>query len=262
MAWYKAYKGKLAFWVSSLLAGEDWLDHGITMACQDEDPFFNLGFSVEENGEQVAARRGLVAEAFGVPPAAWTGVRQVHGDQVVWVEYAGGDGHVAAPVTYQEEADGLATTAPGLLLATMHADCVPILLADPVRRVVAAVHAGWKGTALAIVQRALTVMRERAGSDPRDCLAAIGPAAGSCCYQVGAELAEKFAHVLSITGLDFTPRLDLPEINRRLLLAAGLPEERVDKALFCTICGGKSFFSHRRQGSCSGRMASLIIRRS
>ena len=177
-------------------------------------------------------------------------------------EYAGGDGHVAAPVTYQEEADGLATTAPGLLLATMHADCVPILLADPVRRVVAAVHAGWKGTALAIVQRALTVMRERAGSDPRDCLAAIGPAAGSCCYQVGAELAEKFAHVLSITGLDFTPRLDLPEINRRLLLAAGLPEERVDKALFCTICGGKSFFSHRRQGSRSGRMASLIIRRS
>lgn len=261
MAWSKRQKGKLSFWVSSLLADEDWLDHGVTAACQEGEEFFNLSFSIEEESYRVANRRTQVVEAFGVSPRAWVSAKQVHSDRVVWVKSPGLGSGATNPTVAWPDTDGLVTTELGLLLATMHADCVPILLADPVRKVVAAVHAGWKGTALAIVHKALKVMEEQAGTNPRDCLAAIGPAAGQCCYQVGSELAEKFSRVLNLTGMRFASSLDLPEINRRLLIVAGLGEEKIDPAFSCTICGGEDFFSHRRQGAQSGRMASLIIRR-
>lgn len=259
MSWDAQFQKGLILYKSSVLSEETWLDHGVTAALQDGAPF-NLGLKVGDDPEMVAARRRMVANSFRVTLDRTVFAEQVHGRNVAWVgEREAGAGSIrttdSIPAT-----DGLATMEKGLLLATQHADCVPILLVDPVHRAVSAIHAGWKGTASAIVLQALEVLREHAGSDPCDCKAAIGPSAGECCYEVGEDLREPFDDVLRQVGMTFSSRLSLSQVNRRLLLEAGLSDSSVDRAEICTICGGEMFFSHRRQGKAAGRMCSFILR--
>ena len=257
MSWHWKTKGGIPFYSSSLMEAEDWLEHGVTPASYSRGSF-NLGLNRGEDEQVIVERRGKVARAFSVDLSRLVCLRQVHSDRVIWVEDNMCGSETVNFCTVIENADGLVTATSDILLATSHADCVPILLADPERRVVAAVHAGWKGTASTIVIKALELMKERINTNPCRCLAAIGPAASGCCYQVGEELKPHFAAVLKRVELDFGTYLDLPEINRRLLLTAGLQDSAIDKATICTICDDRSFFSHRRQGEAAGRMWSLI----
>ncbi len=151
------------------------------------------------------------------------------------------------------QGDALLEHTPGRLVAVKTADCIPVLLADARNRAVAAVHAGWRGSAAGIAQAALRAMGERYGTRPEDVHAAIGPGIGPCCYEVGPEVAAEFG--LPRNG---PVKLDLAEINRRQLIEAGLKPERVAAAGLCTRCHEAEFHSFRRDRERAGRMYSVI----
>jgi len=161
------------------------------------------------------------------------------------------------------EGDALLEDAPGAVVAVRTADCIPILLIDERHRAVAAVHAGWRGTAAGIAQRALEAMRERFGTDAGDVHAAIGPGIGECCFEVGPEVAAVFespvprAHGLrSVTGNDKV-HIDLAAENRRQLLEAGVTGERIYTSNLCTKCLSGDFHSFRRDREAAGRLFSF-----
>jgi YfiH family protein len=149
------------------------------------------------------------------------------------------------------EGDALVTQASGIAVSVRTADCFPILLADPRTHAVAAIHAGWRGTAAGIVQSALARMRDDFGSDPRNVYAAIGPGIGGCCYEVGEEVARQF-------GLQQSGKLDLAVENRSQLIRAGVSAERIEQVGGCTFCNAAQFFSWRRDHDRAGRMISFI----
>jgi YfiH family protein len=237
---------------SRLLAG---LPHGFTTRAGGASaaPFdaLNLGdrvgddpAAVEENWRRLAAATGL----------GFARVRQVHGAEVVEAE---------GPCLPALEADAVLSRRPGVAACVAVADCVPVLLADPAAGLVAAVHAGWRGT-LARAAAAGVAALERAGAARARLVAAVGPSIGPCCYQVSAELAGQFEaafgpEVIRRGGPD-GPRLDLWAANARTLREAGVGEvERLDR---CTACDPLRFFSHRRDAGRTGRMVAYVAPRA
>lgn len=149
------------------------------------------------------------------------------------------------------EGDALVSKQPGVLAGVRTADCVPILIADPSTRQVAAIHAGWRGTALGISPLTLRNMVDRWHTDLRNLRAAIGPAIGVCCYEVGPEVARRFG--VETNG---PVRLDLPGINEMQLRNAGI--SNIWKSPDCTFCIPASYYSYRREREKAGRMLSFI----
>ncbi len=149
------------------------------------------------------------------------------------------------------EADALITDQLGLAIAVRTADCYPILLADAQNRAVAAIHAGWRGTAAQIVRKTLERMSAEFGTDPRNVLVCIGPGIGVCCYEVGDDVSRQF-------GLSGRTHLDLASENRKQLEAAGVPPLNIEALGVCTFCDAERFFSYRREKEKAGRMTSFI----
>jgi YfiH family protein len=147
--------------------------------------------------------------------------------------------------------DALVEHTPGSVIAVKTADCVPILLVDERLRAVAAVHAGWRGTAARIVEHAVATMRRAFGSEPADLHAAIGPAIGACCYEVGPEVREQFG------GQGRGP-LDLTAQNILQLKNCGVTRSRIHASNLCTMCHGEEFHSFRRDKEAAGRMYSYV----
>ena len=194
-------------------------------------------------------------KAIGLAGSVITTVKQVHGDQIL-------DVHAPAP-KQAGEADAMATGDPGVFLGIFTADCVPILIVDPGRRVCAAVHAGWRGTVAGIAGVAVAHLSVRYGCDSMRLLAAIGPAIHRCCFEVGPEVARVFHE--SVDDLDpfLEPhgkqvRLDLRGLNRLALLQAGIPSEGISLVGPCVACGGGDFYSYRRDCDAAGRQLSFV----
>ena len=171
-------------------------------------------------------------------------------------------GAVVAPAPWNgaPEADAAVAAEPGLVLGIQTADCLPVLLVDPQLRLVAAAHAGWRGTAAGVTRQAVRALVAR-GSRPQDLVAALGPAIGPCCYEVGDELREAFGP----EGAEFfrpgpgaKPHLDVRAANVRQLLEAGLPAEAIHNIADCTHCHPDLYHSYRREGLGSGRMISFV----
>jgi YfiH family protein len=168
------------------------------------------------------------------------------------------------------EGDGLITDVPGVLLGVGTADCVPVLVVDVTKRVVAAFHAGWRGTVARIVERGIAMMQEEYGSQSLDMVAAVGPSIGPCCYTVGEEVWSEFgrqfryAKELFVRPADSGEvRLNLWEANRRQLLDAGVPEVSIAIMGECTACarnqsGALRYFSHRAEHGIAGRMLNVV----
>lgn len=224
-------------------------------------PYASLNLSVKggDTPGNVAENRLRVEDAFGIPEGSITTVRQVHGDRV----FIPGD----PPPKDSDgcpEADAV-VTGKDAAVGVLTADCLPLLLHDPGAGVVAAVHAGWRGSALKVASRAVEVMTTRFGTNPADVLAAIGPHIGPCCYQVGGELPGEFEKAFADAGRFFTRRdgslyLDLAAPNRASLTEAGLMEENISSAFICTSCRTDLFFSYRKEGA-TGRQLSFITAR-
>lgn len=163
-----------------------------------------------------------------------------------------------------DDIDGLLTDEPGLLLCTQYADCVPLFFADPVRRVVGTSHSGWKGTVAEIGRVTVERMAADYGCRREDIRAAIGPSIGPCCFEVDAPVYEAFAAMPVFDEACVRRRaggkfdLDLWEVNRRILLAAGLRPDNIAVTDLCTRCRPDVFWSHRATGGQRGSLAAFI----
>ncbi len=162
------------------------------------------------------------------------------------------------------DVDGLMTDVPGVVLCTQYADCVPLFFADPIKRVVATSHSGWKGTVAQIGAVTVRRMQETYGCDPKDVLAGIGPSIGPCCFEVDSPVYEAFAALpfvdSQIVHEDGNGKyhIDLWETNRRILLQAGLLPEHITVTDLCTKCHSDTFWSHRVTGWERGSLAGFI----
>lgn len=244
-----------------------WLGHAFTtrLGGVSEGPFatLNLGYMVGDDPDRVWANRKLLAATLGYDPAKTVSGKQVHGTNIALVTPREAGAGASSQETALEATDGLVTNVPGIALLAFFADCVPVLLADTQNRVVSVLHAGWRGTAARIGERALAVMAAAFGSSPSCCLAAIGPAIGPCCYEVDESVAALFLSwgekVVWRQGEKW--RVDLWEANRQVLIGAGVPPARITVVRVCTACHRELFFSYRRDRGKTGRMAAVIFRR-
>ncbi len=224
----------------------------------------NLGLHVGDLEQDVLEnRRRFWAEWDAAQNDSILG-EQVHDNKVVW---AGKDdrGRGAMELgTAIAGVDGMLTRETGLGLMAFFADCLPIYFLHPVLKVIGLAHAGWKGTVGQIGLRVIEMLAA-SGGEPGDCWVAIGPGIGSCCYEVDERVANLFrSQIKSGTCLvESRPghyRLDLAQVNREMLIRAGVTEEHIWSIDLCTACRPADFFSYRRDGGTTGRMAAWIRR--
>ncbi len=229
-------------------------------------PFASLNFDtrsgdVADNVEQNIER---VAAVFGFDPTHLSLPMQVHGTEVVAAD--GPLGYMAV------EADAVATATPGLPIGVLTADCLPILLFDPVSRAAAVAHAGWRGTASGVAGAAVAAMRSF-GARPEKIVASLGAHIRPCCYTCGEEVRDAF---VATFGSDWPGlwsfedqagalTLDMASANRAVLTDSGVLEGNIDNTYVCTSCRTDLFFSHRREcagtGTHTGRQLSFIMLR-
>lgn len=217
----------------------------------------NLGALRGDEPERVAENWRRFCAAAGVDPGRVVRVKQVHGDRICAVTEQG--------LAETQEADGLVTDAAGVALAVLTADCIPVLLCDPERGCVAAVHSGWRGTALAICAKAVEQMIRGYGCRPDRMLAAVGPGICPSCFETDADVPEAMTAALGARVNDcIRPlgagryRVDLKGIVTRTLTDAGLDRAHIDVSRHCTACMGETYWSHRRLGDRRGSMAAVI----
>jgi YfiH family protein len=281
-----------------------WLTHGFStrpggasempaaepQRSEKAERVLNLGFADWDLRERVLANRNKFFLGVGADKMRVVALRQIHSDVVHVIR-----GKQMEDSTSSKGAlsgDALITREPGVLLMVQTADCVPILLADTRNKAVAAIHSGWRGTLARIPEKTLGQMRMEFGTDPAHVVAAVGPAIGRCCYEVGEEVVQKFEakfpHARDwfvgpyeklaagesdpnwLPWLTMRPPghappplrayLDLMAANRAILAGAGVPERQISSAGFCTACRSDLFFSYRRERTTGRLVAAIGIR--
>jgi polyphenol oxidase len=254
---------------------------------------------LDRNGRRISPHQ-VFLNRLGVGTLALAGLRQIHSAVIynAWTEGSGTVRYTRSGCTPAQAGndgppcgDALVTDQPGILLSVRTADCVPLLLVDPARRAIAAVHAGWRGSLERIAEKTVGEMRRAFHSLPEDLLAAIGPSIRACCYEVGQEVVEAFCARFTRCENYFkgrppcdaaqTPRsrypqsflsarppgqgadagpaalMDLVAVTRDQLRNTGMRSANIHVADFCTACRTDLFFSHRKEGK-TGRMIAVI----
>jgi YfiH family protein len=240
---------------------------GAALRCRPLEPVAPHLFSTRQLTFTAAADLDLLAAAVGARTVVM--VTQVHGNRVVVVT-----GEDALP-SRGTEADAIVSRMPGVAIAVRAADCVPVLMADRTSGAVAAVHAGWRGTAAQVATAALSEMARAFGTRPEDVVAAVGPSIGPCCYEVGSELVDAFAaagHERYLIDRWFaTPppprgsrehprlRLNVALANRDQLVLAGVPEGQIFESGLCTAMHLDVLTSYRAEKERAGRLAGAIM---
>jgi len=313
--WKLRRTGGLRVLEAPTLARLDWLVHGFSTrpggaselkaareGRETREKVLNLGFTDWDKSDRVRDNRQKFFRAIGASKARVIALRQIHSD-VVHVINSGnkpaGDADSSgtnSPRKQSQDAppqgDALITRQPGVLLAVQTADCVPILLADPKRRAIAAIHSGWRGTVRRIAAKALGRMQIEFGTKPQDVIAALGPGIGQSCYEVGTEVASEFQAQFPgarewfegpfdrLADSDNDPNwlpwltmkppghapppprvhLDLTAANRAILEEAGMAARNISSSGLCTACRSDLFFSFRKERATGRMMAAISIR--
>jgi polyphenol oxidase len=218
----------------------------------------NLGQESQYSSDQVEVNRRRFLSALHIEHANLITLHQIHSDRFVIIGENPGEWN---PL----EGDALITQARGVALAIQVADCLPILLADPMTRCVAAIHAGWKGTLARIAGKTLAGMQREFGSNPENCLIVIGAGIRSCCFEVGREVARSFEEAFpGISCARSHPNhpgkyfLDMRAALDVQLFSAGIRRENILDLGLCTRCNPEEFFSYRGEGARAGRMMGVI----
>ena len=221
----------------------------------------NLGVHRGDDWKNVYENYRRLGAAVGFTPEQTVFTHQTHTDIVARVGAADRGWGLFREV--EPERDGICTNEPGVALVCFAADCTPILLHDPVRHAVAAVHAGWRGTALGIVKRCVEHMYREFGTIPADLEAAIGPCIGPCCFETDCNVPEAMLDALGEEALPLIRRSgekyypDLKRINALWLRRAGV--RKIDLSCDCTKCQPDRFWSHRYHGAARGSLAGIIM---
>ncbi|HJA14721.1 MAG TPA: peptidoglycan editing factor PgeF [Candidatus Butyricimonas faecavium] len=226
----------------------------------------NLGFMDEDRDERVLVNRMLLAEAIGCGVDDFTLGEQKHTTHVEVVDRVQRGRGGRGKATRLPSTDALITKETGVCLMVLAADCVPVLMYDSRMRVIAAVHAGWRGTVGKIAAKTVERMREEFGCDPRDIIIGIGPSIGPCCFEVGEEVIEAAGEGLGdLKGLVEPGKqtgkyqLNLWEANRRQLRQVGVEDTCIEVAGICTVCHRDQFFSYRGDRGNTGRFGAGIM---
>jgi YfiH family protein len=212
----------------------------------------NVSLSVGDDARSVATNWSRLGSVM--PGLSVVRMRQVHGVSVV---------RTIAADQPTAEADGLFANHPGLALAVLTADCVPILCVAPDARAVMVLHAGWRGTLGGIAAAGVAAAQESIGVDPGAWQVALGPSIAGCCYEVEADIGDQVINRWGTMPDAWQPagshgQLDLRAANRHILRAQGVPETQIFTVGPCTSCQSENYFSHRRSGGRAGRQVSVI----
>lgn len=227
---------------SWLIAAESTRHGGVSKPPYDS---LNLGLYTDDNPSDVRENRRRFFRDVGTDESQVAGAHQVHGSEVLYVREPG----------QYEGYDALITDRPGLFLTVTVADCTPVLLADIRRKSVAAIHAGWRGTVAGIVLKALKVMQDHFGTDPRHCLAYVGTCINACSFEVDADVAEHFD--TAFCKWDATRGkylVDLKAANRAQLIEQGVPPDHIQVSAHDTYQDNEDYFSYRKENGHTGRM--------
>ena len=224
---------------------------------------FNINPFCGDSAEHVAQCREALCRELGIADERLVLPHQVHGveTRIISAEYCSLPEQVRTMIV--DGVDAVMTAVPGLCIGVSTADCVPVLLHDPVHRAVCAVHAGWRGTLARVTHKAVVDMRAAFGTAPADLHAVVGPCISLANFEVGDEVYEQFA--AADFNLDAASvrrekwHIDLPEINRQLLVQAGLDEANIAMSGICTYDRCDDFFSARRLGIESGRIFNGVM---
>lgn len=228
-----------------------------------EGNFESLNFSPHEGDseENVRTNWRILAEAFGIDVAQFLVVSQVHGEKILTIDRPLGELAFSGPRQF----DAIITDQPGVAIGIKTADCVPIFFADKVRRIIGVAHAGWRGTALSIAAKLMDALTAGFACRADDIIAAIGPAIGSCCYQVDEPVHNAMKTHKSRESF-FSPgrergkwMLDLALANKLQIMERGIPDKNIYIADYCTSCNRDMFYSHRGEGGNTGRQLNFIM---
>lgn len=264
---------------SPALGGTSWLRHGFSTREGGQSVFpkgsLNLGFTEFDSRKSVEANRNAFFEATGMAGFPVVRLRQSHSDRVALIDSR----KLSYPII---EADAAVTGVPQVILTVLTADCLPILIVDSGTHVLAAVHAGWRGTAQGIAAKTVETIVRQGGGPVSNLKAAIGPSIRACCYEVGSDVlaalqktvrgAEEYFSISPPVGMPTRPGgnlrdgrvrgdkffLDLIAANRDQLMDAGLEAENISISQGCTGCHPELFFSHRKENGRTGRMMAAI----
>ena len=230
----------------NLIAAESTRHGGVSPA-----PFasLNVGINTDDEPENVTENRRLFFDAIGATGYSFASSYQVHGTEILYTtepgRYAG--------------YDALITNQPGLLMGVTVADCVPVLVYDPVNQAVTAIHAGWRGTVGGIVSKTVALMQQRFGTQPAACYAYVGTCIDACSFEVGPEVATQFKPAfVRVDPVTQRPGVDLKAANRQQLMDAGIPEKYIEVSPFSTVLNNRDYFSHRAEKGQTGRMLAVI----
>jgi purine-nucleoside/S-methyl-5'-thioadenosine phosphorylase / adenosine deaminase len=287
-AFAKKARARIAILKADTLSTFPWLIHGFSTRLGGSSKAYgghslNLGFTGTDARASVERNRSAFLRELGMPPrkVSLVTLRQVHSSVIY---------HVDKVPEHHLVGDGVITNTPGLLLAIQTADCLPVLLIDPVCRAVGAFHAGWRGTLARIVEKGAGEMRRCFGTDARDLHVAIGPGVHNCCYEVGEELQQQFEAQFRYAAdlfrqlkedqplkekyplLFLTARppghgpreperrifFDLVEANRRQLLDLGVRKKNIFASDLCTSCRNDLLFSYRKEKGVTGRLMGVV----
>ncbi|MCX5843196.1 MAG: peptidoglycan editing factor PgeF [Deltaproteobacteria bacterium] len=258
-------KNTIEYLEATVLSTHDFLCHAFCTRRGgiSEGNFFSLNFSSREGDsiDNVRQNWRILAKAFNIEVEQFFVVNQVHGNSILIIDHT-----VRDFISHQSlQYDAIITDLPGVAIGIKTADCVPIFFVDKVKHIVGVAHAGWKGTALNIGAKVVDTFLEKFSSHVDDIIAAIGPAIGPCCYQVG-ELVyhamephnnrEHFFCPCSQEGRWF---LDLPLANELQIASKGIKRTHIYSAHYCTSCNTGIFYSHRGEGKKTGRQLNFIM---
>ena len=221
----------------------------------------NMSFREGDEDNRVLQNWDLLAAAFTIPLEYFLVLNQVHGDDIFVIKAQGDYFSSREDLNY----DAIVTSRTNVAVCIKTADCVPVFIVDRIKKVIAVVHAGWRGSALGISAKVARLMQNQYGSIPQDILVAIGPSIGRCCYEVDSATADAFRGQKNNESFLFAGRvqnkwmLDLPEVNRRQILDCGIPEKNIESSGHCTACRQDIFFSHRGAGGITGRQINFMM---
>jgi len=260
-----AQKKSLQYLQADVFQGCDFLTHAFCTrqggASRKDYASLNMSFREGDEEDKVLQNWGRLAEVFDIPIEQFLVVNQVHGDGIFVIKPQGSYFSSRAQLDY----DAIVTNRPGLAICIKTADCVPVFIVDKVQKIIAIVHAGWRGSAAGISTKVIELLRAQYLSNPRDILAAIGPSIGKCCYEVDSVVAKSFAGKKNHEAFLFPTvsgnkwMLDLAEANRCQIIDCGIPEKNIELSGDCTSCRQDLFFSHRAAGGVTGRQINFMM---
>jgi len=218
----------------------------------------NQAYHVDDVETSVIENRRRFCDALGIEVGSLVIAQQIHGDRIAVIkETQAGCG------AYRHEdaipgADGMITSSRSIALAILTADCVPVLIVDPVREAIGIAHAGWRGTLQKIAAKTILGMNDAFGTEPANCLVAFGPSIGSCCYTVGEDVTSQFLRAFGSAACVAGNKLDLQQAIEIQLVEVGVERSNISSTGLCTACNLALFYSYRAEGGRTGRTMSVV----